>query len=75
LPLGAVRIAAEPGRGAAAAARGRLVAQGRQADVLRAAGRLADVSSGLLLQRVTLVQAGAGEVRLEADALSVRGAS
>jgi len=74
LPLGAVRISAEAGRGSAMAARGRLVAEGRQADVLRAAGRLAEPSSGVLLQRVSLVDAG-GEVRLEVEAYSVRGES
>jgi hypothetical protein len=74
LALGAVRISAEAGRGSAMAARGRLVAEGRQADVLRAAGRLAEPSSGVLLQRVSLVEAG-GEVRLEVEAYSVRGES
>jgi hypothetical protein len=73
LPLGAVRIAAEPGRGAAEAARGRLVAEGRQADVLRAAGRLAEPASGVLLERVSLVEARGGGVRLEVEAFSVRG--
>jgi hypothetical protein len=73
LSLGAVRIGVEPGRGSAVAARGTLAAEGSQADVLRAAGRLADPSSGVLLARVTLVQARGGAVRLEADAFSVRG--
>jgi hypothetical protein len=75
LALESVRIGSEPRGGAGIAARGRLVAQGRQADVLRAAGRLADASSGVLLERVTLVQARAGAVRLEAEAFSVRGES
>ena len=75
LPLGAVRIGAEPGRRSSVAARGTLVAEGRQADVLRAASRLADPSSGVLLERVTLVQARGGAVRLEAQAFSVRGES
>jgi hypothetical protein len=73
LPLGAVRIAAEPGRGSSEAARGRLVAEGRQADVLRAAGRLAEPASGVLLERVSLVEARGGGVRLEVEAFSVRG--
>ncbi|HSD27740.1 MAG TPA: hypothetical protein VLL75_10590 [Vicinamibacteria bacterium] len=75
LPLGAVRIGAEAARGAEAAARGRLVAEGRQADVLRAAGRLAEPSSGVLLARVSLVEARGGEVRLEVEAYSVRSES
>jgi hypothetical protein len=48
------------------------VAEGRQADVLRAAGRLADPSSGVRLERVSLVEAPGGAVRLELDAFSVR---
>jgi hypothetical protein len=72
LPLGAVRIGAEPGRGSAIAARGRLAAEGRQGDVLRAAARLAEPSSGVLLERVSLVEARGGAVRLEVEAYSVR---
>ena len=75
LPLGGVRIGAESGRGSAVAARGTLVAEGRQADVLRAAGRLADPSSGVRLGRVSLVEARGGEVRLAVEAFSVRGES
>jgi hypothetical protein len=71
LPLGGVRIAATPGRGSVAA-RGSLVAAGRQADVLRAAGRLADPSSGVRLERVSLAEASGGTVRLELDAFSLR---
>jgi hypothetical protein len=71
LPLGGVRIAAMSGRHSVAA-RGTLVAEGRQADVLRAAGRLADPSSGVRLERVSLVEAPGGAVRLELDAFSVR---
>jgi len=73
LPLGGVRVGAESGRGSAVAARGKLVAEGRQADLLRAAGRLADPSSGVRLERVSLVEARGGDVRLEIDAISVRG--
>jgi hypothetical protein len=72
LPLGGVRISAEAVRGPVAA-RGRLAAEGRQADVLRAAGRLADPSSGVLLGRVGLVETPGGEVRLEVEAFSTRG--
>ena len=71
LALGAVRISAEAGRGGVAA-RGRLVAEGRQADLLRAAGRLAEPSSGVLLERVGLAEAPGGDVRLEVEAFSVR---
>jgi len=73
LPLGGVRVGAESGRGAAVAARGKLVAQGRQADLLRAAGRLAEPSSGVRVDRLSLVEAGSGGVRLEIDVFSVRG--
>jgi predicted phage gp36 major capsid-like protein len=73
LPLGGVRVAAESGKGSALAARGTLVAVGRQADLLLAAGRLADPSSGVRLERVSLVEARGGDVRLEVDAFSVRG--
>ena len=74
LSLGAVHIGAEAGRGGVAA-RGRLVAEGRQADVLRAAGRLADPSSGVLLERVALLETRGGEVRIEVEAFSTRGDS
>ena len=72
LPLGAVRIAAEAGPRGAVAARGRLVAEGRQADLLRAAGRLAEASSGVLLERVALLQATGGALRLEVEASGVK---
>lgn len=72
LPLEAVHIGAEAGRRGAVAARGRLVAEGRQADVLRAAGRLADPSSGVLLERVALAEARGGAVQIEVGAFSVR---
>jgi hypothetical protein len=75
LPLGGVRVGAESGKGSAVAARGSLVAEGRQADLLRAAGRLADPSSGVRLERVSLVGAQGGAVRLEVEAYSVRGAT
>jgi hypothetical protein len=75
LPVGGVRVGTKAGKGSAVAARGTLVAEGRQADLLRAAGRLADPSSGVRLERVTLVDGRAGEVRLEVEAYSVRGAT
>ena len=75
LPVGGVRVAAEPGHGAAVAARGTLVAEGCQADLLRAASRLADPSSGVRVERVSLATARGGDVRLEVEAYSVRGAT
>jgi hypothetical protein len=74
LPLGGVHISAEAVRGPVAA-RGSLAAVGRQADVLRAAGRLADPSSGVLLERVGLVETAGGGVRVEVEAFSTRGDS
>jgi hypothetical protein len=71
LPLESVRIAAEAEQRGTAAARGSLVAEGRQADLLRVAGRLADPSSGILVERVRLAEWRAG-LRLELDAFSVR---
>ena len=72
LPLRAVQIGAEAGHRGAVAARGRLAAEGRQADLLRATGRLAEGASGVLLERVVLVQVPGGAVRLEVEAFSVR---
>jgi hypothetical protein len=72
LALDAVRIGAEAGERRGAAARGRLAAEGRQADLLRAVGRLADPSSGVVLDRMTLAAAREGAVRLEVEAYSVR---
>jgi hypothetical protein len=48
------------------------VAEGRQADLLRAAARLADPSSGVVVERLRLAEAPAGAVRLELEAFSVR---
>jgi len=72
LARGSLRIGAEPGRRGGEAARGRLVAEGRQADLLRAAARLADPSSGVVGARLRLAEAPAGAVRLELEAFSVR---
>jgi hypothetical protein len=72
LPLGAVQIGVEAGRRGAVAARGRLSAEGAQADLLRAAERLADPSSGVLLEHVALLPARDGGLRLEVEAFSLR---
>jgi len=75
LPLEAVQIAVEPGRRGAVAAHGRLSAEGGQADLLRAAGRLADPSSGALLERVSFLPLPGQGLRLEAEVLSLRAAA
>jgi hypothetical protein len=74
LPLAAVQIAAEPQRRGVVAAHGRLAAEGAQADLLRAADRLADPASGVVLQRVQLAGGAGRKPRLELEVLSVRGA-
>lgn len=74
LALADVQIAAQPGSRSGSAARGRLVGTGRQADVLRAAERLAEPASGVLLERVDLSLRTEG-VRLEAAVLGLRPAS
>jgi hypothetical protein len=71
LPVGVLRISVQAGRGTAAA-RGQLVAEGRQVDLLRVAGKLAEPPSGLLLERVQLGPAGEGRLQLQVDAFSVR---
>ena len=71
LAIGDVQIASHPERRGTTAARGRLGGTGRQADLLNMAGRLADPSSGVLLERLELALRPEG-VRLEADAISVR---
>jgi hypothetical protein len=70
LPLRAVRISAGAGRQGDGAARGRLAAEGGQADLLRAAGKLAQSSSGVLLENVRLAQASGDDLRLEIEAFS-----
>lgn len=72
LPLRAVRIGAEAGRRGAVAAKGHLSAEGRQADLLRVAGRLAAPASAALVQRVRLARRPAGDLGLEVEALSLR---
>lgn len=62
-----VQISAQPERRGDAAARGRLGGTGRQADLLRTAGRLAEPASGAVLERVELAARAEG-VRLELSA-------
>jgi hypothetical protein len=77
LAVGSVQIAASPGEARGVAARGRLAATGRLADVLLVTERLAGPASGVLLERVRLAETGAatGKVRLEVEGFSVRGGS
>jgi len=70
LEIGDVQIAAQLERRGTAAARGRLAGTGRQADVLRVAGRLAQPGSGAVLERLELSLRPDG-VRLEAEATGV----
>jgi len=72
LPLKAIRISAEAGRHGVVAARGRLAADGKQADLLRAAGRLAEASSGILLENVRFALAPGDDLRLELEAFTLR---
>jgi hypothetical protein len=72
LGLEGVQIAVEGGQRGTVAARGRLAARGRQVDLLRAAGRLAEPSSGLLVERVRLAETGQDLLRLEVEAFSLR---
>jgi hypothetical protein len=72
LPISGVEIASHSERGGSTAARGRLVGTGRQPDVLRMAGRLAEADSGVLLERLELALRPEG-IRMEAEAISVRG--
>jgi hypothetical protein len=69
-----VEIAAQPERRGQVAARGRLSAAGSQADLLRAAGRLAEPAAGLRLDRLQL-SAGIGSPRLEAETVLLRASS
>jgi hypothetical protein len=71
LPLGGVEVATRPGRRGRVAARGRLSGAGSQADLLRAANRLAEPASGAVLEKVSFVLGPTG-LRLDADAFSVR---
>lgn len=75
LPLRAVRISAEAGRRGVVAARGNVTAEGGQADLLRAAGKLAEASSGVVLATVRLASAPGDDLRLEVEAYSLRAPS
>ena len=77
LAVGNVQIAAAAGEPGGVAARGRLAATGRLADVLLVTGRLARPASGVLIERVRLGETGAtsGEVRLEVEGFSGRDGS
>lgn len=70
--LESIRIGVEAGQRRGAAARGTLAAVGRQADLLRVAGRLAQPSSGVVVEQVRLAESRDGAVRLELEAFSVR---
>jgi hypothetical protein len=72
LPLEGVQIAVEAGGRGEVAARGRLAAEGSQADLLRAAGRLAERASGLVLERVEIRAGRDRGLRLELEAFSLR---
>jgi hypothetical protein len=74
IAVGNVEIAAQGERRGAVAARGRLSAAGSQADLLRAAGRLAEPDAGLRLDRMQL-SAGTGTPRLEAETVLLRASS
>jgi len=72
LALESLRIGVGAGQRGAAAARGTLAAVGRQADLLRVAGRLALPSSGVVVEQVRLAESRDGALRLELEAFSVR---
>ncbi len=74
LAVGDVQIATQAERRGSVAARGRLVAVGTQADLLRVAGRLAEPTSGVMLERVQL-SGGPGRHRLEAETTSIKAGS
>jgi hypothetical protein len=74
LAVGEVQLASQPSREGSVAARGKLGGTGSQAELLRVAGRLAEPASGVLLERLEL-SLGPRGIRLEADAVSVRGGS
>jgi hypothetical protein len=69
-----VEIAAQPERRGVVAARGRLSAAGSQAELLRAAGRLAEPGAGLRLERLQL-NGGRETTRLEAETVLLRASS
>lgn len=73
LPVTGVRLAAEAGARGAVAARGRLTAEGDQEDLLRLADRLAEASSGVLIDSLEIVEAAGGVLRLEVAGYTERG--
>jgi hypothetical protein len=73
LPVTGVRLAAESGARGAVAARGRLTAEGDQEDLLRLADRLAETSSGVLIDSLEIGEAAGGVLRLEVAAYTERG--
>lgn len=72
LALESIRIGVEAEQRGAAAARGTLAAVGRQANLLRVAGRLALPSSGVVVEQVRLAESRDGALRLDLEAFSVR---
>jgi hypothetical protein len=72
LALESLRIGVEAGQRGAAAARGTLGAVGRQADLLRVAGRLGLPSSGVVVEQVRFAESRDGALRLEIEVFSVR---
>jgi hypothetical protein len=72
LPLRGIRVGAEASRQGQVAARGRMAAEGGQGDLLRAAGRLAEASSGVLLENVRLAHSPGDDLRLEIEAYTLR---
>jgi hypothetical protein len=70
----AVQIASSAAQAAGGvAARGHLAATGRLSDVLQVAGRLVRPRSGVLLERVQIVETGnPGQVRIELDGFSLQ---
>jgi hypothetical protein len=71
LPVSGVSVSTRVNPRGAIAARGQVVAEGTFVDALRLTRRLAAPSSGLLLERVSLGEAG-GTVRVEASAFILR---
>jgi hypothetical protein len=74
LAVSGIEVDAKAVPSSAVAARGRFAAQGSFTEVLRLARRLADPSSGLLLERVSM-GAARGSIRIEADTFILKGES
>jgi hypothetical protein len=71
LSISGIEISTSPATQGTIAARGHLTARAGFVEALRLARRLASPSSGLLLSRITLVEAG-DAVRVEADTFILR---